>query len=140
MSLMACFIVALAAGSLWVASWVWGLSKALAEGNAKGKRYREQRKNEIAAMNDQDVKQTILDHPYFTPSLRQTPTLYSFLEGIRSNDPSVLQHRWNESKIYGLLVKAERENNQTGRPIAVDYAWEITDLVAEYVKRVNPKR
>jgi len=98
---------------------------------------REKSRIEMVSLSSDALRSRLLNHGYFTASLRTAPTLQNFLSRIEQRKEKLLASEFSsEKQIYRMLHKAEREAGYRGRPECLDYYREIFDLLRELARRI----
>jgi len=99
--------------------------------------HRFKRRCKYRHMLTYDLRQGLFNHGFFAGGLKDTKALERFFSLIRDKKEKQLIKELNESKLYSLLVDAEREIGLKGRPETIDYYQDIWDILLELSKRTN---
>jgi hypothetical protein len=116
---------------------LFGSVLELRKARMEARRYRSARQWALYDLDHSQVKRRLLNHEYFSPLLRATPTLQDFLYQVDKGDHVSLDCRYPRKKLYHLLVKAEREAGIKGRPQALNHIDEISDLLYTLARKAK---
>jgi hypothetical protein len=108
---------------------------ALRAARRKAQRHRSARQWALHDLDHSEIKRRLLNHVYFSPSLRATPTLQDFFLRLDNGEEVWLASRYPRKKLYRLLVKAEHEAGMKGPPQALEHVDEILELLEQLARR-----
>ncbi len=114
---------------------MFGPMRALRKARSEARRYRSVRQRALHDLDYAHVKRLLLNHEYFSGSLRATPTLQEFFSRLEKKEEVWLASRYPRKKLCRLLVKAEREAAMSGPSVAPEYVDEIFELLLELARK-----
>ena len=129
-------LLLLVAGICALILWLlWRGPAQMRDARRAAKDWRRQRKREAESLSVRELRDRILKHEYFSGEMQRSPSVNKFLNRIARGDARALAKEFSGGRLYRFLVRAEREVGLSGRPLCVDYEWDIALLLKELADR-----
>ena len=127
--LQALVIVLLLAWVYFVGLLFWRIARATQIVVSNTRRARAQLASEIAILNEEQIRERLLDSPYFAHDLRRQPAIEDFLTRVARRQEVALRRQYSTRRLYSMLTSCERAAGRRGRPDASDYIDELDALL-----------
>ena len=133
--LEASVLVVLLAGVYLIGLLFWQIARVTHIVAGGTRRVRAQLSSEIAGLTSEQIRERLLESPYFTHDLRRQRPIEDFLTRIARRDEVALRREFSRRRLYSMLSKSEKAVGRRGRPEASDYIEEWYAFLDELARR-----